>query len=154
MSALGTKLVTDNRKARFEYELLEKFEAGLVLRGTEVKSLRDGKLNLTAAYCKLDMSGAVYLHDAHIAPYTQGNRTNHDPLRPRKLLLHKQEINRLIGKVREKGLTLVPTKVYFKRGKAKVEIALAKGKKIHDKRESIKKRDQDRDARREIRSMH
>ena len=151
MAGGGTKLVSDNRKARFQYELLDKYEAGLMLQGTEVKSLRDGKLSLSEAYCKIDGLGEVYLIDAHIAPYGHGNRTNHDPLRPRKLLLHKQEITRLIGKVREKGLTLVPTKVYFKGGKAKIEIALAKGKKIHDKRESIKKRDQERDTRREMR---
>ena len=150
MAGGGTKLISDNRKARFEYELLEKFEAGVMLQGTEVKSLRDGKLSLTEAYCRVDGQGEVYLMEAHIAPYGHGNRTNHDPIRPRKLLLHKQEINRLIGKVREKGLTLVPTKVYFKGGRAKVEIALAKGKKTHDKREAIKKRDQERDARREM----
>ena len=150
MAGGGTKLISDNRKARFQYELLDKFEAGVMLTGTEVKSLRDGKLSLTESYCKVDHQGEVYLMDAHIAPYGHGNRTNHDPLRPRKLLLHKLEINRLIGKVREKGLTLVPTKVYFKGGRVKVEIALAKGKKIHDKREAIKKRDQDRDARREM----
>ena len=150
MASGGIKLVSDNRKARFQYELLEKFEAGLMLQGTEVKSLRDGKLSLTEAYCRVDGQGEVYLLDAHIAPYGHGNRSNHDPLRPRKLLLHKLEINRLIGKVKEKGLTLVPVRVYFKGGKAKVEIALAKGKKIHDKRETIKKRDQERDARREM----
>jgi len=153
MAGGGSKLVSDNRKARFEYELLEKFEAGMVLVGTEIKSLRDGKLSLVESYCRIDPKGEVYLMDAHIAPYGFGNRANHDPLRPRKLLLHKKEIHKLIGKVREKGLTLVPTKVYFKAGRAKIEIAVAKGKKIHDKRETIKKRDMERDARREIRNM-
>ena len=150
MARGATKLIADNRKARFNYELLERFEAGLVLTGTEVKSLRDGKLSLGESYCRILPSGEVYLMEAHIAPYPHGNRQNHDPLRERKLLLNRREITRLISKVREKGLTLVPTKAYFKRGKAKLEIALAKGKKVHDKSETIKRRDMERDARREI----
>ncbi len=148
MSGDSIKIISDNRKARFNYHLLENFEAGVVLKGTEVKSLREGKLSLGESYCKVDAAGEVYLMDAHIAPYVQANRANHEPLRPRKLLMHRREIRRLIGKVREKGLTLVPTKVYFKRGKVKVEFALAKGKKEYDKRESIKKRDMQREMRR------
>ena len=135
MAQSGTKLVSKNKKARFNYELFDKFEAGLVLTGTEVKSLREGRLSLGESYCRIDQAGEIYLVDAHIAPYGQGNIQNHDPTRKRKLLLHKREIRRLIGKVREKGLTLVPTRVYFKNGRAKVEIALAKGKKTHDKRD-------------------
>jgi SsrA-binding protein len=142
------KLISDNRRARFNYHLLESFEAGVVLTGTEVKSLRDGKLSLGDSYCRVDRQGEVYLMDAHIAPYAHGNRTNHDPLRPRKLLLRRREIRRLIGKVREKGLTLVPTKVFFRRGKVKVEFALAKGKRQYDKREAIKQRDTQRELRR------
>ncbi len=148
MSGDAIKIISDNRKARFNYHLLENFEAGVVLKGTEVKSLRQGQMSLGESYCKVDSAGEVYLMDAHIAPFAQASRANHEPLRPRKLLMHRREIRRLIGKVREKGLTLVPTKVYFKRGKVKVEFALAKGKKEYDKRESIKKRDMQRELRR------
>lgn len=148
MAGDGTKRISDNRKARFNFELMERFEAGVVLTGTEVKSLRNGKLSLAESYCRIESDGAVYLVDAHIAPYAQANQANHDPLRSRKLLLHKREIARLIGKVREKGLTLVPTRMYFKRGRAKLEFALAKGKKQYDKREAIKKRDTERELRR------
>ena len=143
------KIIVDNRKARFLYHLLERHEAGLALKGTEVKSLRDGKINLGDAYCHIDSQGEAWLTDAHISAYTHGNRTNHDPLRPRKLLMHKHEIFKLNQKVREKGLTLVPTKLYFKKGRVKVEIALAKGKKLYDKREAIKTRDSQREARQE-----
>jgi SsrA-binding protein len=142
------KLVADNRKARFNFELLERAEAGIVLTGTEVKSLREGKLNLGDSYCVIERAGEVFLVDAHISPYLAGNRFNADPLRRRKLLLHKREIHKLNVKVKEKGLTLVPTRVYFKQGKVKVEIALARGKKLHDKRESIQARDAAREARR------
>jgi SsrA-binding protein len=142
------KLIADNRKARFNYELLERAEAGIVLTGTEVKSLREGKLNLGDSYCIIERAGEVFLVDAHISPYLAGNRFNVDPLRRRKLLLHKREIHKLNVKVKEKGLTLVPTRVYFKQGKVKVEIALARGKKLHDKRESIQARDAAREARR------
>lgn len=142
------KMIADNRKARFNYELLEREEAGIVLTGTEVKSLREGKLNLGDSYCLIERNGEVWLVDAHISPYLAGNRFNVDPLRRRKLLLHKREIQKLNVKVKERGLTLVPTRVYFKQGKVKVEIALARGKKVHDKRESIQARDAAREARR------
>lgn len=148
MSGDPIKLISDNRRARFNYHLLETFEAGVALTGTEVKSIRDSKISLAEAYCKVDGRGEVWLVDAHIAPYRHAGRTNHDPLRPRKLLLHKREILRLIGKVREKGLTLVSTKVFFRRGRVKVEFALAKGKRQYDKREAIKQRDTQRELRR------
>ena len=127
------KIVCDNRKARHEYNFLEVFEAGIELKGTEVKSLRAGKGNLQDAYAKIE-DGQMILYNMHISPYKMGNRFNHDPKRPRRLLLHKSEIIKLYSKVREKGLTLVPTKVYFNRSWIKVEIALAQGKKIYDKR--------------------
>ncbi len=144
------KQIANNRKARFEYELLDRFEAGIVLLGTEVKSLREGKITLGDAYCAIDRNGEVYLRDAHISPYSHGTHTNHDPLRPRKLLLNRKEIRRLAQRIREKGLTVVPTRMYFKRGKAKVEIALAKGKKQYDKRARIKDRDQQRESERQM----
>ena len=141
------KIISDNRRARHEYHLLELFEAGLELRGTEVKSLRNGKANLQDAYAKVE-NGEVFVYNMHISPYEMGNRNNHDPIRPRRLLLHKNEIERIFSKVREKGLTLIPTKIYFTRGKAKLELALAKGKKLYDKRddmiEKVAKRDIDR----------
>lgn len=142
------KLIADNRKARFNYELLERAEAGIELVGTEVKSLREGKLNLGDSYCVIDRTGEVFLVDAHISPYAAGNRFNVDPMRRRKLLLHKREIFKLNAKVKERGLTLVPTRVYFKHARVKVEIALARGKKVHDKRDSIQARDAAREARR------
>lgn len=144
----AVKIIADNRKARFNYELMERAEAGIVLTGTEVKSLREGKLNLGDSYCLIERNGEVFLVDAHISPYLPGNRFNVEPLRRRKLLLHKREIHKLNVKVKEKGLTLVPTRVYFKQGRVKVEIALARGKKVHDKRESIQARDVHREARR------
>ena len=148
MAADGTKLITDNRKARFNYELFERVEAGIALKGTEVKSLREGRLSLAESYCRIDGDEEVTLVDAHIAEYGHGNVHNHEPTRPRKLLLHKREIRRLRAKVREKGLTLVPTRAYFRRGKVKVEIALAKGKKQYDKRQAVKQRDTNREMRR------
>jgi SsrA-binding protein len=141
----GTKLIADNRRARFEYELLDRYEAGIALVGTEVKSLRDGKATLQHAYADV-RDGGVWLVGANIAEYPQANRQNHAPERDRKLLLHRHEIDQLAGKVSEKGLTLVPTRMYFKNGKVKVEIALARGKDIRDKRRDIA----DRDARREM----
>ena len=147
MAAAPTKLIADNRKARFNFELLEKVEAGIVLKGTEVKSLREGKLNLGDSYCDVSKEGEVWLVGAHISPYSAGNRFNVDPLRPRKLLLHRREIERMGGRMRERGLTLVPTRVYLKKGVVKVEIALARGKKLHDKRDAIKVRDSAREAR-------
>ena len=143
------KNITVNRKARHEYSILQTFEAGIVLQGTEVKSLRQGKANLVDSYASLK-NGEVWLIGAHISEYTQGNINNHLPVRDRKLLLKKSEIRRLIGKVKEKGLTLIPLRLYFKDGKVKVELALAKGKKVYDKRESIAKRDLQREQERRI----
>jgi len=139
------RVVASNRQARHHYEILETYEAGLVLRGTEVKSLRDGKANLKESFARIDGEEA-WLLGCHISPYAQGNRENPDPLRKRKLLLHRAELNRLLGKTQERGLTLVPLRLYFKRGRAKVELGLARGKKLHDKRQAIK----EREARREM----
>lgn len=133
-----------NRKASHEYHLLEQQEAGIVLTGTEVKSARDGKVNLKEAYCRV-RDGELFLLGAHISPYEQGNRENHDPLRPRKLLMHGREIAKLARETITGGLTLIPTRMYLKRGRIKVEIALAKGKKLHDKRESARTREMDRE---------
>jgi SsrA-binding protein len=141
------KNITLNRKARHEYTIIQTYEAGIVLQGTEVKSLRLGKANLVDSYANLK-NGEVWLVSAHISVYEQGNINNHEPTRTRKLLLNKSEIRKLIGKVKEKGLTLIPLRLYFKNGKAKVELALAKGKKVYDKRESIAKRDLQRDQER------
>ncbi len=143
--AAGTKLIAENRRARHEYQLLERYEAGLVLTGTEVKSLRDGKAILQRAFGDL-RDGELYLVGAHIPEYTQGNIHHHDPDRDRKLLLHRRELDQLVGKVQEKGLTLVPTRLYWKDGRAKVELALGRGKDVRDKRRDIA----DRDARRQI----
>ncbi|MDR3666589.1 MAG: SsrA-binding protein SmpB [Ignavibacteriaceae bacterium] len=143
------KNVTVNRKARYEYEILQVYEAGIVLQGTEVKALREGKANLVDSYGLLQ-NNEIWLIGAHISEYTQGNINNHDPIRTRKLLMNRSEIRKLIGKVKEKGLTLVPLRIYFKKGKVKIEIALAKGKKVHDKRETIAKRDFNRDQERKI----
>lgn len=141
----GTKLIADNRRARHDYELLDRYEAGIVLTGTEVKSLRAGKASLQRAYGQL-RNGDVYLVGANIPEYPQANRANHDPDRDRRLLLHRREIDSLVGKVQERGLTLVPTRLYFKDGRVKLELALARGKLGHDKRRDIA----DRDARRQI----
>jgi SsrA-binding protein len=138
------KIVTENRKARHDYHLDEQFEAGMVLTGTEVKSLRMGRANLKDSYARV-VNGEVFLYQMHISPYPFAHYDNHDPLRPRKLLLHAHEIKRLYGKVNEKGYALVPLRVYFKRGKAKVVIALARGKRSYDKRETIRKRDEKRE---------
>jgi len=144
LNATHIKIVTENRKARFEYFIEDEFEAGISLLGTEVKSLRMGRANLKDAYGKIQQ-GEVYVHQMHIGQYPYAHYGNHDPLRPRKLLLHKYEIKRLYGKVNEKGYALVPLKVYFKAGKVKVTLALAKGKRKHDKRETIRRRDQKRE---------
>ncbi len=141
----GTKLIAENRRARHDYHLLERLEAGLTLTGTEVKSLRSGQASLQRAFADV-RDGEVWLVGAHIPEYAQGNLANHDPDRDRKLLLHRGEIDSLFGKVREKGLTLVPTKLYFKNGRVKVEIAIARGKEQRDKRRDIA----ERDARRQI----
>lgn len=143
------KNITVNRKASHEYHFLQTFEAGIVLVGTEVKSLRQGKANLVDGYAKIE-NGEVWLVNAHISEYTQGNINNHDPRRERKLLLKKNEIRKLIGKTKEKGLTLIPLRLYFKNGKVKVELALAKGKKIYDKRRDIAKKDFQREQERKI----
>ena len=137
-----------NRKARHEYHIQDTFEAGIVLAGTEVKSLRSGKASIQESFCKLE-NGEVWVHGMHIAPYEQGNRWNVDPLRTRKLLLHGAEIHKITRQLQEKGLTLVPLKLYFSRGYAKLIIGLARGKKLYDKRETIAKRDADREQRRE-----
>src|ERR687883_849259 len=148
---IGTKLVAENRRARHDYHLLDRYEAGLVLQGTEVKSLREGRANLARAYADV-RDGEVWLVGAHIATYDQGNIANHDPDRDRKLLLHSGEIASLIGKVRERGLTLVPTRLYFKDGKAKVELALARGKEQRDKRRDLQQRDAQREMERAVKS--
>jgi SsrA-binding protein len=141
--------IASNRQASYRYHLLERWEAGIALQGTEVKSLREGAVQLKDAYATL-REGEVWLHNMHIAPYTPAARDNHDPERPRKLLLHRREIERLIGKTAEKGLTLVPTRLYFKGPNAKVEIALARGKELHDKRRDIKAREQRREIERAL----
>ena len=139
-------LIADNRKARFDYHILETFEAGIMLLGTEVKGIREGKANLRDAYARVE-KGEVWLYNVHINPYSHRGYVDHDPKRRRKLLLHRQEIRKLIGKTVEKGLTLVPTRMYFKGGKVKVAIALARGKQMHDKRETIKRRETERETR-------
>jgi SsrA-binding protein len=148
---VAEKLIADNRKARHEYQLLDRVEAGLVLTGTEVKSLREGRAVLGQAYADI-RDGEAWLHGAEIAIYDQGNRANHDPTRPRKLLLHRREIDRIYGQVREKGLTLVPTRLYFKEGRVKVELALARGKDVRDKRRAVADRDAKRDIERTMKT--
>ena len=145
----GIQIVTQNRKARHDYHLEETFEAGLVLVGTEVKSLRDGRVNLKDAHCSV-VDGELWLLNAHISPYPHGTHSNHEPERPRKLLLHKREIKKLIGRIVERGYTLIPTKLYFRRGLAKVEVALARGKRAPDKREVLRRRVQEREMARAI----
>jgi SsrA-binding protein len=142
--------IATNRQASFRYHLLEKFEAGLQLQGSEVKSLRDGKVQLKDSYASVN-EGEVWLHNAHIAPYPAASRENHEPERARKLLLHRREIERLIGKTAERGLTLVPTRLYFKGRNAKIEIALARGKEMHDKRRDLRDKDQRREIERALR---
>lgn len=143
-------VITTNRKARYEYTILETYEAGISLHGTEVKSLRDGRVNLADSYGGIDQE-EVYLYNLHISPYEQGNVFNHDPTRKRKLLLHRGEIRKLVGRVVERGFTLVPLKLYFKRGRVKVELALARGKKEYDRRDAITERDAQRDMARTLR---
>ncbi|MCK5148381.1 SsrA-binding protein SmpB [bacterium] len=147
---MAIKVVTKNRKARHEYHIIETWEAGMVLQGTEVKSLRDGKANLKDSHARLTKAGEVFLVSMHISPYDKGTYDNHVPERPRKLLMHKREIRKLKSRVLEKGLTLIPLKVYFKNGKAKVEIALCQGKKHYDKRSDIAARDAKRDMERSM----
>ena len=146
----GLKIITNNRKARFNYFFNEFFEAGLVLKGSEVKSLRDNKVNISESYA-FDQNGEIYLINSYIPSYKESSYNDHDPTRKRKLLLNKREINKLIGRVNKEGFTLIPTKIYFKKGKAKIEIAVAKGKKQYDKRQVKKKRDWNREKARYFR---
>jgi SsrA-binding protein len=143
----GTKVLAKNRKARHLYNIVETFESGIALQGTEVKSVRDARVNLKDSYARVE-NGELFLYNMHISPYTHGNRFNHEPLRPRKLLMHRREINRLGGYVQEKGLTLVPLSLYLRRGKVKVELALARGKRDYDKRQDIAERDAKREMER------
>ena len=148
---MAEKLIADNRRARFDYQLLDRFEAGIVLQGTEVKALRDGRASLAQAYAEV-RDGEAWLVGAEIQPYGHGNMANHEPLRDRKLLLHRRELESLQGKVRERGLTLVPTRLYWKDGRAKVELAIARGKQIVDKRRDIAKRDAQRQIERALKA--
>jgi len=148
-SPAGTKLIISNRKARHEYEILDTWEAGLVLQGTEVKALRQGRANLQDSFARFDR-GELWLFNLHISPYEAGSHFNHDPVRPRKLLLNRRELRKLVGQVEQKGLTLVPLDLHFSGGRAKVKLALARGKKLHDKREDVKARDAQREIARTI----
>jgi SsrA-binding protein len=148
----GEKLIADNRRARHDYHLGDRVEAGLVLTGTEVKSLRDGRADLARAYAEIRNDGEAWLVGSHISTYAQGNVANHDPDRDRKLLLHRRELDSLAGKVRERGVTLVPTRLYWKDGRAKVELAIARGKEVRDKRRDLAKRDADRQIERALKS--
>ena len=141
------KIISENRKARHNYHIDDVLEAGMVLKGTEVKSLRQGRVNLKDAYARIK-HGEVFVHQMHIGPYPFAHYDNHEPLRPRKLLLHKREIKRLYGKVNEQGFTLVPLKIYFKAGKVKLQLALARGKRQYDKRQAIRRRDEQRELER------
>jgi SsrA-binding protein len=145
---MDEKTVARNKKAGFEYFLLEHLEAGLSLQGSEIKSIKNGQMSLQEAYVEI-RGGDAWLMNSHIAPYIQANRNNHDPLRPKRLLLHKKEIRKLSEQVKLKGVTIVPTRVYIKEGRAKVEVTVAKGKKLYDKRDAIAQRDRDREAQRE-----
>ncbi len=142
----GEKVVATNKKAYHDYFILEKLEAGISLLGTEVKAIREGRLNLKDSYA-LIQRGEAFLFNCHISPYSHGNRENHEPTRTRKLLLHRKEIRKLIGKTQEKGLTLIPLRVYFKRGMIKIELGVARGKKLIDKRETERRKEADREAR-------
>ena len=150
---LGIKIVCQNKKARYNYTIEDTFEAGLVLQGTEVKSLRNGKANLVDSYATIQGEEA-WLNNFHIDPYTPATQFNHHPMRKRKLLLHKKEINKLIGKTQEKGCTLVPLKIYFKNGTVQVELGIAKAKKLYDKRAALKKQESDREIDRAIKSRN
>jgi len=143
-------VICKNKRARFDFFIDEAHEAGIALTGTEVKSLRQGKVNLKDSYARIE-NGEIFLVDAHISPYPHGNRFNHDPERPRKLLMHKREIRRLYGKSREKGFSLIPTRMYFKEGRVKVEIGLGKGKRAYDKREILKRKTMEREVERSYR---
>ena len=149
MSKSNGKLIANNKKAYHDYFILDTYETGISLAGTEVKSLRMGKCSIKESFVRID-NGEVFIYGMHISPYEKGNIFNKDPLRPRKLLLHKYEINKLLGKTKEKGIAIVPLKVYFKGSLVKVEIGLAKGKKLYDKRQDIAKKDQQREASRDF----
>jgi SsrA-binding protein len=149
MKSANIKIVCQNKKARYDYEIIEVIEAGMVLLGTEVKSLRQGRANLKDSYARIK-DGELFLMQCHISPYTHAYYDNHEPDRVRKLLVHKREIKRLQGKTEEKGLTLVPLKIYFKDGKAKIELALARGKRSYDKRETLKRKTEERELERAI----
>ncbi len=150
---MGIKIIANNKKAFHDYFIDEVLEAGMVLLGTEVKSLRLGKANLKDAFCRI-MGGELYVNNLHISPYEFGNRENVDPTRVRKLLVHRAELDKLARKVDEKGLSLVPTKLYFKDGRVKLEIGVARGKKLHDKRETLKSKEADREMARALRDRH
>jgi len=143
------EIVSTNKKARFNYEIIEKIEAGISLKGTEVKSIRNKNVSIAESYAQIK-NNEVFLHNLHISPYEQGNRENHDPIRVRKLLLHKQEIKKLVSKIQLKGLSLVPLSIYLKKGKIKIELAVGRGKRLVDKRESLKKRAVDREIARVV----
>jgi SsrA-binding protein len=145
----GKKIIARNKKALHEYQILESWEAGIVLAGPEVKSVRAGRVSLNEAFARVER-GEVWLHGLHISPYDPASRWNQDPLRPRKLLLHTREIRKLIGATEQKGLTLVPLELYLMRGRVKVGLALARGKKLHDKREDLKRKDMEREVRRAL----
>jgi SsrA-binding protein len=147
----GERLIADNRKAGHDYHILETFEAGVMLQGTEVKAMREGRVQLRDSYCQVK-GGEAFLLGVHVGQYSHDGYSGHDPLRPRKLLLHKTELNKLLGKTTEKGLTVVPLRMYFKGGRVKVAIALAKGKKTYDKRETVKRREAERETRAAIKS--
>jgi SsrA-binding protein len=149
----GIKIVTTNRKAHFNYEVIEAYEAGIVLMGTEIKSVRDGKMSIGDSYC-IARNGEVMMINSHIEEYIFGNRFNHEPKRTRKLLLHKKEIQRLIGKTSERGFSIIPLKAYFRRGKLKVEIALCRGKKAFDKKETLKERDLKKQFQKEVKGNY
>ncbi len=151
MRTKGTKTITENRKARHEYFVLESYEAGIELVGTEVKSIRQGSVNLKDSWCSID-NGELFIRGLHISPYEKGNIFNKDPLRVRKLLMHKKEINKLFGTIKQEGLTLIPLSLYFKDSRVKVQVGLCKGKKLYDKRETAAKRDAMREIDRSVKS--
>lgn len=149
MPSEGIKVVSENHKAFHDYFIEDRIEAGIILTGTEIKSIRNGRVNLKDSYAHLD-NGEVWVYQMHISPYEQGNRFNHDPLRPRKLLLHRSEISKLVGKIQQQGLTLIPIKIYLKKGLAKVELGVAQGKKNYDKRQALAEREGKRDIERAL----
>ncbi|KGP76202.1 SsrA-binding protein [Desulfosporosinus sp. Tol-M] len=153
MPSEGIKIVAENRKAFHDYFIDDRVEAGIILTGTEIKSIRNGKINLKDSYARIN-NGEVWVYQMHISPFEQGNRYNHDPLRPRKLLLHRSEINKLVGKIQQQGLTLLPIKIYLKNGMAKVELAVGQGKKNYDKRQALAEREGKRDIERALRDRN